>query len=92
MSDDAGRKKEQLVLRTYERVAPAMPSMQYLTQKVNLLGDPFAVFCTNPGCAHHVEAESALPHWSEDCPLHLGVLRCPQCGAPVVRPARNPDA
>lgn len=88
MSSD---RKEQLVLRTYERQAPPVPSNQYLTQKVNLLGDPFAVFCTSPDCAHHLHAESAIPHWSEDCPFHLGVLRCPACGAPVVRPPRNPD-
>lgn len=85
-------KKERLVLRTYERQAPPMPSMQYLTRKTDLLNQPFAVFCTNPDCAHHVDGEAALPHWSEDCPLHLGVLRCPECGAPAVRPARNPDA
>lgn len=83
---------KRLVLRTYERRSPEIPTGVYLTRHHDARGNPFVVFCTNEGCRHWLEGESALPHWSEDCPEHLGFLRCPECGAPVVRPPRNPDA
>ncbi|MCR5661303.1 MAG: hypothetical protein K6G50_04120 [bacterium] len=83
--------KKQLVLRTYERKEGGIPSGKYITRRYNLAGNPFVVFCTNEFCPHWINAEGALPHWSEDCPENLGVLRCPECGAPVVRPETNPD-
>ena len=85
-------RRPQAVLRTYERRGPGIPTGQYLTRHHDLAGNPFVVFCTNEHCMHYLEGESALPHWSEDCPENLGVLRCPECGAPVVRPLRNPEA
>ncbi len=84
--------RPQMVLRTYERRSSGVPTGEYLTRRYDLAGNPFAVFCTHPDCPHWLEGVSALPHWSEDCPENLGVLRCPECGAPVVRPPRNPDA
>ena len=59
---------------------------QYVTRPYNLMGEPFVVFCSSPTCEHFYEAEFAFPHWSEDCSERLGVLRCPGCGAPVIRP------
>ena len=82
----ADKPKKQLVLREYEIPAGGIPSGKYVTRKYNLRGHPFVVFCTNEHCSHYIEAPMALPHWSEDCPENLGVLRCPECGAPVVRP------
>lgn len=78
--------KKHLVLRTYERPEGGVPSGKYVTRRLNLAGNPFVVFCTNEHCLHYIEGEGAIPHWSEDCPEKLGVLRCPECGAPVVRP------
>lgn len=79
--------KRRLVLRSYEKKAVCgVPAGQYVTRKLNLAGNPFVVFCTNEFCEHYIEGEHSLPHWSEDCPEKLGVLRCPVCGAPVVRP------
>jgi len=59
---------------------------QMVSRPYNRQGNPFVVFCSNADCEHHVEGEFALPHWSEDCSEHLGVLRCPRCQAPVIRP------
>lgn len=78
--------KKHLVLRSYEKRAVHIPSGRYLTQKLNSQGNPFVVFCTNEFCPAYIYGENALPYWSEDCSIHLGVLRCPECGAPVVRP------
>ena len=82
----ASEPKKQLVLREYMIPQGGIPSGKYVTKKYNLAGHPFVVFCTNSECFHYIEREGALPHWSEDCPEKLGVLRCPECGAPVVRP------
>lgn len=86
MSEKSGK---HLVLRTYERQelsGSGIPADKYITRTHNLAGHPFVVFCTNSECMHFIDGEGALPHWSEDCPERLGVLRCPACGAPVVRP------
>ena len=82
----AERPKKELVLREYMIPQGGVPSGKYVTRKYNLAGHPFVVFCSNENCAHFIDGEMALPHWSEDCPEKLGVLRCPECGAPVVHP------
>lgn len=82
----SGDGKPHLVLRSYEKKVKRINSGRYLTQKLSLQGNPFVVFCTNEHCDAYIYRECALPFWSEDCQIELGVLRCPQCGAPVVRP------
>lgn len=72
----------------YER-DPVNGPGQYVTRPYNLEGNPFAVFCTNAECEHFGGRPGALPHWSEDCQEFLGVLRCPVCQSPVVRPSRD---
>lgn len=62
---------------------------QMCNRQYNKEGNPFVVFCSNFNCEHYHERPTALPHWSEDCHEDLGVLRCPKCKAPVVRP--SPD-
>lgn len=78
--------KKHLVLRSYEKQARHIPSGRYISASVNSLGHPFVVFCTNEFCPAYLYGENALPFWSEDCPERFGILRCPDCGAPVVRP------
>lgn len=85
-------RQEQLVLRTYQRREAPLPDGERLTRRLNLAGAPFAVFCLGVECLHYLEGEGVIALWSEDCPLELGTLRCPECGAPVVRPRRNPQA
>ncbi|GMU52719.1 MAG: hypothetical protein AMXMBFR33_18650 [Candidatus Xenobia bacterium] len=51
---------------------------------------PFVVFCSEKSCVHWVGNPEAFPHWSEDLPVKLGLLRCTVCGAPVLR-ARDAD-
>lgn len=82
----SGDGKPHLVLRSYEKKVKRINSGRYITQKLNLQGNPFVVFCSNEFCDAYIYKECALPFWSEDCNIELGVLRCPQCGAPVVRP------
>lgn len=72
----------------YER-DPVNGPGQYVTRHHNLEGNPFVVFCMNAECEHYHERPGALPHWSEDCREHLGVLRCPACQSPVTRPPRT---
>lgn len=72
----------------YER-DPANGLGQYVTLPTNLQGNPFVVFCTNKECEHFVGREGSLPHWSDECPEFLGVLRCPVCEVPVIRPPRD---
>lgn len=84
--------KAHLVLRSYMREAQHIPSGRYITRKLNSMGNPFVVFCTNEFCEAYLYKDGALPFWSEDCSIELGVLRCPQCGAPVVRPDSPLDA
>ena len=74
------------VRMTHYEVDPTNGAGQLVTRAHNLKGDPFVVFCSNEQCAHHLDAEYAFPHWSEDCSELLGVLRCPACRAPVMRP------
>ncbi len=78
--------KKHLVLRSYEKKAVHVPSGRYLTNKLNVQGNPYVVFCSNEHCEAYLYADGALPFWSEDCQVRFGVLRCPNCGAPVVRP------
>ena len=75
----SGDGKPHLVLRSYEKKVKRINSGRYLTQKLNLQGNPFVVFCTNEHCDAYIYRECALPFWSEDCPIELGVLRsrCP---------------
>ena len=72
----------------YER-DPVNGPGQYVTRPLNLAGNPFAVFCTSKECEHYFDRPGAIPHWSEDCSEELGVLRCPDCGKPVVKPPRD---
>ena len=62
---------------------------QMVSRAYNREGNPFVVFCSHPDCEHFVDRPAALPHWSEDCKENLGVLRCPVCGHPVVRPPKD---
>lgn len=72
----------------YER-DPVNGLGQYVTRQQNLQGNPFVVFCTSSDCEHYHERPAALPHWSDECEEYLGVLRCPACNAPVIRPPRE---
>lgn len=78
--------KPSLVLRSYEKKVRRITSGRYVTQKLNQQGKPFIVFCSNEFCPAYLYAEGALPYWTEDCEVKLGVVRCPLCGAPMVRP------
>jgi len=82
---------DRLVRVTHYEIDPTNGPGQMVTRPYNLNGDPFVVFCSSSQCAHYVEGEFAFPHWSEDCAEWLGVLRCPACKAPVVRPQGAPD-
>jgi hypothetical protein len=77
---------ERKVRVTHYEMEPTNGPGQMVSRPYNLKGDPFVVFCSSQACAHFYEAEFAFPHWSEDCSELLGVLRCPACKAPVVRP------
>lgn len=79
--------KERKVRLTHYEVDPVNGPGQMVTRPYNLSGNPFAVFCSNSECDHYFDRPAALPHWSEDCQEYLGVLRCPACGEPVVKPA-----
>jgi len=59
---------------------------QMCNRQYNREGNPFVVFCSNEECEHFGDRPTAIPHWSEDCQEFLGVLRCPVCKSPVVRP------
>lgn len=82
--------KEKKVRLTHYEVDPVNGPGQMVTRPYNLAGNPFAVFCSNKECEHFIDRPSALPWWSEDCSEYLGVLRCPACGSPVIRP-RKPE-
>lgn len=77
---------ERLVRVTHYEVGPMNGPGQMVTRPYNSNGDPFVVFCSSADCSHYIEGEMAFPHWSEDCGELLGVLRCPACTAPVLRP------
>lgn len=77
---------ERKVRLTHYEMDPTNGPGQMVTRPYNLKGDPFVVFCSNSDCSHFYEAEGAFPFWSEDCSELLGVLRCPTCKAPVIRP------
>ncbi|MGE0492444.1 MAG: hypothetical protein AB7S38_24735 [Vulcanimicrobiota bacterium] len=79
--------KERKVRLTHYEVDPVNGPGQMVTRPYNLSGNPFAVFCSSSECEHYFDRPAALPHWSEDCQEYLGVLRCPACGEPVVKPA-----
>ena len=78
--------EEKKVRITHYHQDPTNGPGQMVTRPYNLAGDPFVVFCTNKDCSHYIEADGAIPWWSEDLSDHLGVLRCRKCQAPVVRP------
>lgn len=71
---------------THYELDPTNGPGQMVTRPLNRKGDPFVVFCSNENCSHYIDGQYAFPHWSEDCSELLGVLRCPQCKAPVLRP------
>ncbi|MBI3927237.1 MAG: hypothetical protein HY319_16995 [Armatimonadetes bacterium] len=73
----------------YER-DPVNGPGQMVTESARRLGRSFVVFCSNQDCEHYWDRPSAIPHWTDDCPELLGVLRCPVCRSPVVRP-QGPD-
>jgi len=74
---------------THYEVDPVNGPGQMVTRKYNLNGNPFPVFCNNKECEHFVDRPTAIPHWSEDCQEYLGVLRCPVCESPVIRPPKD---
>lgn len=80
---------ERMVRVTHYERDPVNGLGQYVTRPVNLQGNPFVVFCTDKECEHFFERVGALPHWSDECSEFLGVLRCPACGKPVIRPPRD---
>ena len=84
MADDAWMEKKMRF--THYMLDPTNGPGQMVTRAHNRDGNPFAVFCSNKDCEHYIEREAALPHWSEDCSENLGVLRCPACRSPVLRP------
>ncbi len=77
---------DRLVRMTHYEIDPRNGPGQMVTRPLNAQGDPFVVFCSSEHCPHFIDGEHAFPHWSEDCRELLGVLRCPQCNAPVLRP------
>ncbi|MEW6279027.1 MAG: hypothetical protein AB1758_10415 [Candidatus Eremiobacterota bacterium] len=83
--------RKELVLRSYEKQRGRLPVPgEFITAEL-YKGVHFVVFCSQPDCLHYHDREGALPFWSEDCPEHLGVMRCPECGAPAVRPPHTRD-
>jgi len=56
-----------------------------LTEPYDAGGNPFGVFCSNPDCGNYLTPE-AHPLWSEDCPVKDGILVCPACDSPMMRP------
>ncbi|MBN9416789.1 hypothetical protein ABS71_19520 [bacterium SCN 62-11] len=77
---------ERKVRVTHYEIDPTNGPGQMVTRPYNRQGDPFVVFCSSETCSHFIDGEHAFPHWSEDCGELLGVLRCPACNAPVLRP------
>ncbi len=88
--DRMSRGKDRLVKVTHYERDPVNGPGQMVTRPYNLKGEPFIVFCSNNECEHYWDRPGAIPHWSEDCKEYLGVLRCPACGRPVVKP-RGPS-
>lgn len=78
--------RDKKVKLTHYEVDPVNGPGQMVSRPHNLAGNPFVVFCSDKDCEHYWDRPSAIPHWSEDCGEELGVLRCPACGRPVVRP------
>ena len=78
--------EEKKVRVTHYHRDPVNGPGQMVTRPYNLSGDPFVVFCSSESCPHYIEAEGALPWWSEDLTEYLGVLRCRKCNAPVLKP------
>lgn len=79
---------KKVTLRHYE-IDPMNGPGQMVTETYAQSHEPFVVFCSSEHCQHSIENVSAIPFWTEDCKEHLGVLRCPECGSPVVRPRRD---
>lgn len=86
----SGEGKDRMVRMTHYERDPVNGPGQLVTRSLNLAGNPFVVFCSGSSCPHYWDRLGSIPHWSEDCKEHLGVLRCPACDKPVVRPA-SPD-
>lgn len=80
---------ERKVKLTEYIIDPTNGPGQMVSRPFNLEGNPFVVFCSDIECEHNIERPGAIPFWSEDCKEYLGVLRCPKCGKPVVRPPRE---
>lgn len=85
MATDPDRK---VVVRHFERDPVNGPGMM-VTRPLNLLGNPFVVFCSNKECETFIDNPYAIPFWSEDCKEDLGVLRCPNCQSPVLKPKKE---
>jgi hypothetical protein len=83
MSEDWMDKKMKF---THYMLDPTNGPGQMVSRPYNHDGNPFAVFCSNKDCENFIDRDGALPHWSEDCSEYLGVLRCPTCKAPVLKP------
>jgi len=50
-------------------------------------GNPFGVYCSNPNCPLSEEQDRMPdPMWSEDCPVKMHMLVCPNCQSPVKSP------
>ena len=77
--------KEKLVLRTYQRREGDFPPPGQPVLKSRYPGN-FVLFCSKDDCLHYHGLEGGLPFWSEDCPVVLDVIRCPECASPAVRP------
>ncbi|MBI2266705.1 MAG: hypothetical protein HYU64_16345 [Armatimonadetes bacterium] len=60
-----------------------------ITSKLDSLGNPFGVFCSDAACPNGDHGPDEDPLWSEDCPVVEGVLVCPSCGKPMERPRRG---
>lgn len=83
-------KKEKLVLKTYRRIEANFPPAGQPVLKSRYPGN-YVLFCSKEDCFHYHAREGALPFWSEDCPVVLDVIRCPECGSPAVRPSQDEE-
>ena len=59
----------------------------FIKGKFDEEGNPFGVNCSNQECQLNQDQKWLVdPLWSEDCPEKNGILVCPRCGCPMVRP------